>query len=358
MAVGVKAHVLFSRLLSVDDYWNFLGRDSVTEIAQKLRDTAYEEALETMPSDPHRHDLESAIKNTLLIQAESFLFHMSSPRDKFFKALIYRHEADNLKSVFRYIASGRTNRDELRRRLYMSKQSRVSYDNVLSARDFMELSDALRNTQYHKVLAEPLRRLHIGEEHSLFPLEMALDIFIELSQYKTLKKLETIEKKQLLPIFGVRIDLFNLYLLYRATEFYNMTPEETLNRLLPVRYRVTMPILRELVRVDSKEKIMEMMKGRFPQYAELISTALSDENPQLALERNIKRHLYMQAARVFGGGSPGFHTAVSYYILKEFEITDIIRIIEYVRYGHDRRNAAMYLTKPIVATGGNTEWQL
>jgi V/A-type H+-transporting ATPase subunit C len=221
----------------------------------------------------------------------------------------------------------------------------------------MELSDALRNTQYHHVLAEPLRRLHAKEEHSLFPLEMALDISLELSQYKALKKLETSDKNRLMSIFGVRVDLFNLSVLYRATQFYDMTPEETLNRLLPVRFRVTMPFLRELVRAESGEAITDMLKGRFPQYAELFASALGDEHTQLSLERNIKRHIYSQAARVFGDGPPGVHTAVAYYILKEFEITDITRIIEYVRYGHDRRAAADYLTKPITATGGETEWQ-
>ncbi|MDR3076995.1 MAG: V-type ATPase subunit [Synergistaceae bacterium] len=357
MAVGVKAHVLYSRLLSADDYWNLLSSDTVTEIGQKLRDTSYGDALETMPREPHRHDLEAAVKNTLVAQAENFLFHISSPRDKFFKALLYRQESDNLKSIFRYMASGRANRDELRRRLYISKQSRISYDNVLSARDFMELADALRNTQYYKVLAEPLRRLHTGEEHSLFPLEMALDISIELAQYKALKKLERAERDRLLPIFGVRADLFNLYLLYRAMEFYDMTPEETLNRLLPVRFRVTMPILREFARAESGVAIADMLKNRFPQYAELFASALDDEYPDLSMERNIKRYLYLQAARVFGGGPPGFHTAVSYYVLKEFEIADIIRIIEYVRYAHDRRDAAEYLTRPITAAGGESEWQ-
>ena len=35
---------------------------------------------------------------------------------------------------------------------------------------------------------------------------------------------------------------------------------------------------------------------------------------------------------------------------------DIIRIIEYVRYGYDRRDAASYLTRPIAETGVETEW--
>jgi V/A-type H+-transporting ATPase subunit C len=349
--------VLFSRLLSIDDYWNFLGSDTVAEIGRKMSDTAYDDVISTLPATPHRHDLESTIKNTLFTQAESFLFHMSSPRDTFFRTLMYRHEADNLKSIFRYIASGRTNRDELRRRLYMSKNSKISYDNALAARDFMELSEVLRGSQYYRVLAEPLRRLHTGEEHSLFPLEMALDLFVELSIYKALKKLEPSEKNRLMPIFGVRLDLYNIYILYRAHTFYSLTPEEALNRLLPARFRVTMQALREIVRMEDVSQINELLKNRFPQYAGLFSDAMADEHPHLSMERNIKRFIYTQARRVFGDGPPGFHTAVSYYILKEFEIADIVRIIEYVRYGHDRRSAAAYLTRPIVITGGETEWQ-
>ena len=161
----------------------------------------------------------------------------------------------------------------------------------------------------------------------------------------------------MLPIFGARADLYNIYILYRAIAYYSLTPEETLNRLLPARYRVTMPILRELARADSLSRLTEMLKGRFPVYAELISSALDDENPELAIESRIKRYIYAQAKRVFDNGSPGFHTAVGYYILKEFEITELTRIIEYVRYAHDRRSAAVYLTKPIAAAGGEREWQ-
>jgi V/A-type H+-transporting ATPase subunit C len=348
---------MFGRLLSEDDYWNFLGSDTVSEIGEKLRDTVYGEALSSLPEAPHRYDLEKAVTGALFTEAESFLYYVNNPRDKFFKALIYRHEADNLKSVFRYIVSGRTNRDGLRQRLYVSKHSRIPYDNILSCRDFNELSDALRGTRYYKVLSEPLRRLHSGEERSLFPLETALDIFVEMSLYKALKKLETPERNSLLPIFGINADLYNIYILYRALKFYDLTPEEILSRLLPVRFRITMNILRGLVRVGSGDDIPGVIKERFPVYAELLSSALEDESAQLALERNIKRYIYGQARKVFSSGMPGFHTAVSYHILKKYEIADLIRIIECVRYGHDRYKAAAYLTRSIVESGGETEWR-
>ncbi|MDR2780125.1 MAG: V-type ATPase subunit [Synergistaceae bacterium] len=357
MAVGVKAHVLYSRLLLDDDYWDLLSSDTVSEIKEKLMSTAYGEFLETIPAETHRRDLESAIHSTIIAQGESFLFHMSSPRDKFFKTLMYQYEADGLKSVFRHIASGRTDREKLRQRLNVSRHSLVSFDNMLSARNFSEASDVLRNTPYYRSLAEPLRRLHSGEERSLFPLEAALDMFVESSRNKALEKLEPAERNRLLPIFGARVDLYNIYILYRALAYYNLTPEETLNRLLPAKYRVAMPVLRGLVRAGALPNLTEMLRGRFPAYAELLSSALSDENPELALDSKIKRYIYAQAKSVFDNGPPGFHTAVAYYILKQFEITDLTRIIEYVRYAHDRRSAAVYLTKSIAAAGGEHEWQ-
>ncbi len=248
VSIGVKAHVLYSRLLTVDDYWALLGSDTVVEVAQKLLSTSYEDSLTALPTEPHRFDLEAAVKTVLMKEASIFLIHLSNPRDRFFRAWVRWQEADNLRSIFRHIAAGGTDRDELRRRLYISKYSTLSYENLLAARDFSELSGALAGSVYHGVLEDPMKRLATREEHSLFPLEMALDGFVELSLARAMKKLAPNERKMLHPLFGARVDLYNLYMLYRAITFYNMTPEETLNRLLPVRYRVTLAFLRSAVR--------------------------------------------------------------------------------------------------------------
>ncbi len=357
LSVGVKAHVLYSRLLSADDYWSLLGSDTVGEIADKLRSReGYRESLSKLPQEVHRYDLEAAIKTSLLEQAKTFLIHFSNPRDGFFRAWVAWYEAENLKSIFRHVAAGRVDRDELRRRLYAIPGTKVAYDNVLSARDFAEMSDALRGTPYYKVIVDPMKRLVTGEEKTLFPLEMAVDSFVELLLYRWMRKLEPYERKMLLPIFGSRIDLMNIYILYRALVFYNMTPEETLNRLLPVRHKISLKFLREAVRIESYDAMAEMLKANFPEYAEVLIGTLKQDEPQLALERNIKRYIYTQAMRVFGRGSPGFHTAMSYFVIKEYEIEDLVHIIEDVRYGYDRRHAAVYLIKQIL-TGGETEWQ-
>lgn len=357
LSVGVKAHVLYSRLLNTEDYWSLLGSDTVAEIADKLRGCeGYRDYLATLPREVHRYDLEAAVKASLLEQAKTFLLHFSNPRRGFFTAWLSWYDGENLKSILRHVAAGNTDREELRRRLCVVPGTKVAYGNVLSARNFSEMSDALRESPYYKVIAEPMKRLETGEERTLFSLEMAIDSFIELSLYRWMNKLEPRERKLLLPIFGSRIDLMNMYILYRALAFYNMTPEETLNRILPVRYKISLRFLREMLRARDVDIVTQMLRENFPEYAGVITEALDEEESHLALERNIKRYTYRQAQLVFGRGSPGFHTAMSFFMIKEFEIQDLVHIIEDVRYGYDRRHAAMYLIRPILM-GGEAEWR-
>lgn len=357
LSLGVKARVLYSRLLTRDDYWLLLGSDTVHEVAAKLRaKEAYRDCIALLPQEVHRYDLEATVKMSLLSQVKAFLIHLSSPRNEFFRAWVGWYEAENLKSIFRHIAAGRADRDALRRRLYGIPGTKLSYDNILAARNFAELSESLRGTAFGKVLAEPLKRLVSGEENTLFPLEMACDSFVELLLFRAMKKMEPDERNALVPIFGTRIDLLNIYILYRSLAFYSMTPEETLNRLLPVRHKISLKFLRDAVRARTVDALTTLLAEKFPAYASVLTDSLEQSEPHLAMERNIKRRISEQALRVYGSGAPGFHTAMSYFVIKEYEIEDLIHIIEDVRYGYDRKHAAVYLIKEIL-TGGDTGWR-
>ena len=259
-AVGVKAHVLFGRLLKDDLVWELLHAESVGEIAERLRRApGYQAHLETLPPrDVHRYDLEALLKTIPLTEAAAFLNYLNGPRDAFLRAWVERHEADNLKSLLRWILSGRQDREELRRRLWMVPASPLSYDLLLSARDFPEFLEALRGTRYFPVIREPMKRLVEGEGN-LFSLEMALDIHAEARIHQALLDLEPEDRRPLMPLFGGRFDLLNLYWLYRGKRFYRMTPEELMNRLLPCRYRIGFPLFRRMARAQTLEEALEAL---------------------------------------------------------------------------------------------------
>ena len=356
-AIGVKSHVLYSQMLTADEYYVLLNSNSTAEITDILRQSeGYKEHLETLPpAQVHRIDLENAVRAAVLNQAESFMPYLNAARRLLFTDWLGWFEAENLKSVFRWIRSRRLDRDEMRQRLYNVPGSKISYDLLLNSRDYSEALGALHDTKYYKVALAPIRRLNDGEE-SLFSLELAIDNLIEMSIYKDLQKLPTAEHKLLTPYFGTRIDLMNLHNFHRCQWYYHMTLEETLSRMLPVKFKVKSHHLREMAKGTDWEERLDRLEPFFPAYVQIFREALESGDRELALENAINRHTYMKALAIYHTGSPGFHTAMAYFILKSFEVDDVIRIIEDVRYDYDRRSAVQYLIRPIF-TGGEPKWQ-
>ena len=356
-AIGVKAHVLFSRLLTSEEYWALLNLKTTGEITDFLKQTeGYWDHLETLPSlIIHRIYLENAVRSAILSEATSFLSYLSGVRRKFFIDWLGWYEAEHLKSIFRWIRTKRVDRDEMRKRLFAVPGSKLSYELLLNSRDYNDVLEALKDTRFYKVLAEPVKRLMNGEE-SLFSLELAIDNLVETSLYNDLKNLPEKEQKLLEPLFGSRIDLLNLYHFHRCTWYFHMTLEETISRMLPVKYKVKTQHLREMSKGATWEERINRLEAFFPVYAGIFRNALGQEDRELALEMSIKRYNYLMALKIFQKGSPGFHTAMSYFILKSHELDDVIRIIETVRYDYDRRNAANYLIRPIVS-GEEPKWQ-
>lgn len=356
-AIGVKSHVLFSRLLTSDEYWALLNLNSTAEIADFLKQTAgYKEHLETLPpAQIHRVDLENAVRSAILSEATSFLSYLAGPRRRLFIDWLGWYEAEHLKSIFRWIRVKRLDRDEMRNRLFVVPGSKLSYGLLLNSRDYSEALEALKDTKYYKAVAEPVRRLINGEE-SLFSLELAIDNLVETSLYNDLKSLPASEQKLLEPLFGSRIDLLNLYHFHRCTWYYQMTLEETLSRMLPVKYKVKTHHLREMAKGATWEERLDKLAVTFPIYAKIFRDALEKEDRELALEMSIKRYNYFKALSIFEKGPPAFHTALSYFVLKSHELDDVIRVIEDVRYDYDRSQAANYLIRPIIS-GGESKWQ-
>ena len=356
-AIGVKAHVLYSQLLNAEEYWALLNLHSTGEIADFLKQTeGYKEHLETLPpAKVHRVDLENAVRSAVLSEAASFLSYLSGARRQVFTDWLGWYESEQLKSIFRWISSRRISRDEMRQRLYSIPGSKVSYENLLNSRDYSEALEALKDTRYYKAIQEPVRRLINGEE-SLFSLEIAIDNLVETQLYCDLKKIEDKEHRLLEPLFGTRIDLLNLYHFHRCTWYYNMTMEETLSRMLPVKYKIKTHHLRDMAKGATLEERLERVRVLYPAYARIFQDAIGQPDGELILEMSIKRYNYLKALSIFQKGEPGFHTALSYFVLKSHEVDDVIRIIEDVRYDLDRRNAVAYLIRPIIG-GGEPLWQ-
>ena len=356
-ALGVKGHVLYSQLLKPDEYWALLNLNSTSEIASFLKQTeSYKDQLELLlPTKVHRIDLENSVRSSILSEAESFLFYLQGPWRRFFVDWLAWYQAEQLKSIFRWMHSKRLDRDVMRQRLFRVPGLTFPYEALLNCRDYKEMLEALADTRYAKVLKEPVRRL-INGENSLFSLELAIDHLVETELWNDTQSLPADERATLAPLLGTRIDLLNLYNFHRCMLYFNMTIEETISRMLPVKYKVKTHHLRAMAKGRDWEERIAIMEELFPSYGKIFREALEKDDKELALEMAIKRYNYLKALSILRNGVPGFHTAIAYFVLKDHEVTDIIRMVEDVRYDYDRRTAVQYLIRPIL-NGGEAAWQ-
>lgn len=357
VAMGVKARVLCGRLLTDDDYNVLLSCNSIVRAADVLRETeGYRERLSALPPRIHRIELEGAVRNSILSEAEDFLPYLGGVRRVFFDSWLDWYEAENIKSIFRWIRSRRLGRDQMKQRLYTVPGSKVSHDLLLNSASFDEAHEALRGTKYYDRTAAAVKRLSDGEE-SLFSLELAFDNLCETQLYKNLHQLDSDEYELLKSYFGSHVDLLNLYNLLRCLLYYRMSIEETLSRMLPVKYRITTRHLRDIAKRATWDERLDQLESISAVYGGIFRNALQKPSFELSLEMSIRRFSYFKALTILHKGSPGFHTAVAYFLLKAFEVDDVIRIIEDVRYDYDRRSAAQYLTRPIRVMGGEPAWR-
>lgn len=354
LSSGVKAKVMLSNLLSDETMWELLHDDSMEEIAARLkRQEGYREyLLKLPPGEIHRYDLEGELKRIPLLETGQFIARSAGPRARFLTAWGWRKDSENLKSILRHVHTGRKDPGGLKKKLYQVPLSKVPYEALLSASNFGEVLSFLRETPYHSPLEEPLRKLQEGETRSLFNAEMALDMTAEGSVARALSKLPPEDREQVKGFLGERWDLFNLYTIYRARFFFQMGPEETMGRLLPHRHKLSAETLRVLCRTPN-EKAFSQTVSPTP-YGHVFNLRVI--NDDMGIERNLKRHLLIKATGFLRRQPPSFQSAFFYLYVRELEVEDIITAIEDVRYDYDRRNAAMYLSRPLIARG-DSMWQ-
>jgi V/A-type H+-transporting ATPase subunit C len=153
-------------------------------------------------------------------------------------------------------------------------------------------------------------------------------------------------------LVGARVDLTNLYWIYRARRFFGMSPEEALTLILKARYRADFDILTKFAfaEPDAMDSVLAgtMYSGIF-EFGE--EDAKSIALREMRLESRVSKTLLSAAERVFISGSQGFQNVVAYMTLKEFEIRDITAIMESVRYGFDKNKTAMFLIRTLGSLG-------
>lgn len=336
-AINTKIRVLRSRLLNDQDYINLIEKKSVSEQVVYLRDnTVYHGLLDKIDNLNDLQQVELELKRYIISQFNKIIRYFSDNYEGFYKALMLRYEIEDLKIYLRAIVR----HEELNKKSGFIKDGYYNIDinKLLNSLNLDEFIESLKGTMYYDVLM-PYK--NEDEAKIIFYMEMNLDRLY----FKTLKvesqKLGSIDKKIFENILGENIDLLNIELIYRGIKFYNLLPEELINYTLPNGSEFNYNQIKEMC-YSNEEKLREIALNS--KYAFLFE---AEKDVDLYMDIKFKRYLYDKFTNVFRKGKLDIGISVAYIHLLEYEIKDIISILESKKYELTSQDTLEYLVREI-----------
>lgn len=331
---------MLSHLLQHKDYEGLLTKKSVAEIVEFLKkETAYAEVLREVQADQiHRGRLENIFKQSLINDYTKLMHYFTGSYKKFIQFLLVRYEIDDLKILLRGV-EGEKDPDKMRASfIYLGQYSKVNFEELAKSHSIRELIDSLKNTIYYEILQSSYGQYE--EKRSLFPLEMSLDLAYFRMMKKVITTLPREDQRILEDIIGTQVDLMNMQWIYRAKLMYEFQPEEILNYTINIRRRISLQQLKDMCNAENLQEF-QSMTAKTP-YTGLFSMEKLESG---LVERGFLQFVYKNLISKVHSGDLNIGIVTSYLYLKEYEVRDLITLIENIRYQNPPDIARQYLIR-------------
>jgi ATP synthase A1 C subunit len=323
-AIQARVRVMYSTLFSPQFESRLCEIEDLSGLVRMLNETPYKPYLtdsEDTELSPGR--VNYRVKNRLADVYQSII--RSAPKQaRVLLIELFRHfEIDNLKAILRAIAAG-TDRDQVREILFpLGSLAVLPVESLLESETVETAIEQLTRTPYHDTLSYAMKRY--SEEHSLFPLEVALDLSYWRQLWNDASHLKGRDRSQALHILGRLMDLNNLMWTMRYRVYHQLSEEEVINYTLPFGYHVRDDDIRSIAAGADITRVVERI---YPNLDNLPDLTGEPENKLPRLETQLQRHFREQLNAVFIGYPFHVGLPLAYVLLLELEIQDLTVLIE------------------------------
>ena len=323
-ALNARVRAMYSTLISEPELARLFEVPDFNSLLESLKRTSYGPYLEKA-KDKSLTPRRAAFQiRGYLADAYASITSMAPKEVRTLLGQRFRHfEVDNLKAILRGIVAG-ASWDRVRFVLFPLGNS-----SVLPAQEMMETGNVgaavelLQGTPYYSTLSFAMKRYNA--EQNLFPLEVALDLNYWRGIWKDINQLTSEDRNHALRIVGTLVDVNNLMWAIRYRVYHHLSEEELINYTLPFGYHVQD---RDIRAIAAGSDIAQIVKRIYPDLAN-VDVLLQDPHKGLPeLESQLKRQVKQQCEAAFVGNP--FHVGIplAYLTLSEFEIQDLVVLME------------------------------
>lgn len=289
-----------------------------------LADTPYGKHLESGPEKPMNSRSASYDIRKVLTQAYQVVLKAAPPTAIPLLSQLFRlYEVDNLKAVLRGIAIGEE-WEAIRYVLFPTGVlSNLPFESMIEKGTVDGAIECLKNSEYRRVLQLALDRYH--EENSLFPLEVALDLFYWNTLWTKIEYLPSDDRAVARKLIGLIVDKNNLTWAARYRIYHQFSESEIINYTLPFGYKVDDAGIRA---VASGNNLPDSIARTYPKLAEALSVSKMEKNALPLAEVEMQQKFLETCRSVFPSGKFDIGLPLAYLFVLEIEIQDLTLLIE------------------------------
>lgn len=323
-AIHSRIRVMYSKLLTPADMAALRDAADLPALIALLANTPYGPYL-TGPEEKNINP-KWAIQQIKHRLADIYLtiIHSVPAHARSLVTQLFRHfEIDNLKAILRGIVTN-SSWEQVEDILFpLGSLSVLPGQQMLEAGNIEAAIGLLSSTPYYDTLTHALKRY--SEEHSLFPLEVALDLSYWHKLWAGANQLPGRDRAQAMRIIGPLVDMTNLMWAIRYRVYYHLSEEEIINYTLPFGYRVRDEDIRTIAVGGDPIRVLERI---FPGLANLEELFQEPERGLPKLELQLQRRLRRQLHSVFTDYPFQIGLPLAFAVLNELELQDLTVLIE------------------------------
>lgn len=333
-------HAKYGQRLSEEDYKTLVASRSVSEVAAYLRNkTIYAEALRSIRgNDIHRGHLEQLLKRWAIEENNRLARFEKGISANYYSYTYLQNSINEILAFMRMLSAGR----EKEYVLFMPRDSEnypaVDLNALSASVDLGEVVESIKDKELRKVLAK-LQSEELADENNssnYTVIEFALKRYLVEKQLELAKKCGKSTYKEISEICGAWCELENVERIYRMKRF-GVQDTDYIRRFLFERYYKIRPsVMEKMIAARNENEVFELFNQTYyKRYEELVR--YHDIN-------NYSRCIYflMLKHRFTFSVDPLVSVCV-YNRLRDYEVQNVFRIIESVRYGLDKKEISKNL---------------
>ncbi len=329
-AIVSKARGLFGKRITSEQFKDMAKCNSVSEVAMYLKSqTHFSDALSGISENNiHRGQLEEILRRSVFDSYSELFRYITDPTpeaDTLFDYFFIEEEINEILKMLLLIKAGNAESYIMELPAFLLSKAKIDLMQLAKVTTYDELISVLGESEYAKIL----KRFTPDEEHPnirYVACEQALFDYYFGSMLKMIDKYYAGEtKKQLSEMLKYRIELFNITSIYRSKFFHNASDTTTVKRIYTYYFKLSAKTFDRLIHANDKEKFKAILSDTYYGKRYPFDDVEYIENYTQRIIYNLSKH-YLH----FTINAPVAFYA--YYYLSQIELSNIISIIECVRY--------------------------